>query len=101
MFLIKYENRSDILSGYFHFHSKVIIISLKNHWQITVQYLFLNEKINKKKIYFLIVFEKSTLKNHTKNSFYSWWLYDYIFSIFNFIVYSKFWKFFPQNFHFL
>ena len=31
MFLIKYENRSDILIGCFHFHSKFIIISLENH----------------------------------------------------------------------
>ena len=56
MFLIKYENLSDIFIGYFHCHSKFIIISLQTHCQITVQYLFLNEKINKRSLLLVIVF---------------------------------------------
>ena len=52
MFLIKYDNPSDILVGYFHFYPKFIIISLENHCWTTAHFLFLNEKIN---IFFFIL----------------------------------------------
>ena len=71
MFLIKYENRFNISIGYFNFHPQ-LIISLQNHCYITVQYLFSNKKINKRKFFiFLHFFDKFTLKNLTKNPFYS------------------------------